>query len=94
MHTKPYLIGITGGSGSGKTHFLRQLMGSLPPQQVCLVSQDMYYRPANEQQMDAQGVLNFDEPESIDHKQFEADLLDLIQAAAWNATSILSTTPK
>ncbi|EPR68647.1 hypothetical protein ADICYQ_2344 [Cyclobacterium qasimii M12-11B] len=36
--TKPFIIGITGGSASGKTHFLDKLLHSFEPGQVCLIS--------------------------------------------------------
>ena len=62
----PYIVGITGGSGSGKTHFLRKLMQAFPENEICLVSQDNYYRPLAEQHVDENGVHNFDLPGSID----------------------------
>lgn len=74
---KPYLVGITGGSGSGKTYFLSRLMKSIDPEQVCLISQDNYYRPREEQPIDENGISNFDTPESIDHQQFSKDIAEL-----------------
>ncbi|RLD24000.1 MAG: uridine kinase, partial [Bacteroidetes bacterium] len=56
----PYIIGITGGSGSGKTRFLNTLLEQFSSTQVCLVSQDNYYRKRDEQPVDSQGVKNFD----------------------------------
>jgi uridine kinase len=73
---KPYLIGITGGSASGKTAFLSELMEGMGDK-VCLVSQDHYYKPREEQQEDEAGVINFDRPESIDRVQFHHDVLKL-----------------
>lgn len=74
---KPYLVGITGGSGSGKTYFLSRLMKSINPDDVCLISQDNYYRPREEQPIDENGVCNFDTPQSIDNEQFSKDIADL-----------------
>lgn len=71
---KPYIIGITGGSGSGKTHFLNGLMGALVPDQVCFICQDNYYKLRNEQETDSNGVQNFDKPEAIDHEAFARDI--------------------
>lgn len=71
------LIGITGGSGSGKTHFLNRLMGSLPTSSVSLFSMDNYYRPIEEQFRDVNGIENFDIPEAIDREMFYKDLLRL-----------------
>jgi uridine kinase len=74
---KPYVVGITGGSASGKTHFLRALLESFTPAEVCLVSQDNYYRPRHEQPLDENGVHNFDTPHSIDFERYAQDLIDL-----------------
>lgn len=69
-----YLIGITGGSGSGKTYFLNQLISQFSEAELCLISQDNYYRPRHEQPVDESGVQNFDLPESIDHEAFAKDI--------------------
>ncbi len=71
-------IGITGGSGSGKTAFVRQLMDSLPEGAVALLCQDNYYHPIEEQVKDEQGYINFDLPSSIDMEQFVKDLRQLM----------------
>lgn len=70
-HEKPpYIIGITGGSASGKTFFMKSLMDSFDKDDVCRISQDNYYRPINEIPKDENGVENFDLPETIDHHLF------------------------
>jgi len=71
---KPLIIGITGGSGSGKTTFIHQLRERFAPEKVCIISQDDYYLPRAEQAKDAQGVRNFDLPASIDKKAFARDI--------------------
>lgn len=73
--TKPFIIGITGGSGSGKTYFLNKISTHFSDEELCLVSQDHYYRPIQEQVVDANGVVNFDLPESIDNEKFLQDIL-------------------
>jgi uridine kinase len=73
-----YLIGITGGSGSGKTTFLRAVTEGFSPQQVCVLSQDHYYRPREEQKTDALGIHNFDLPESIDRPALVRDVMRLL----------------
>ncbi|MBT30834.1 MAG: uridine kinase [Thalassobius sp.] len=65
-----YLIGITGGSGSGKTYFLDRLVQAVGHENVTVISQDNYYRSMDEQTIDENGVENFDLPESIDDKKF------------------------
>lgn len=71
---KPYIIGITGGSGSGKTLFLNQLKKSFDAKTVTCVSQDDYYMPREFQLVDKNGQHNFDRPESIDYEHFASDL--------------------
>lgn len=75
--TKPFTIGITGGSGSGKTFFLKNLENRFTSNELCLISQDHYYHPREMQQHDERGIKNFDLPESIDHKQFQLDIQTL-----------------
>lgn len=75
---KPFTIGITGGSGSGKTYFLKGLASRFKPEEICLISQDNYYKPIGEQTIDENGVENFDLPSSIDRNAFHTDLKKLI----------------
>lgn len=67
MTTKPFIVGITGGSASGKTSFLKGVLSAFTDEQICLISQDNYYRSRAEIPVDDQGVHNFDLPETIDH---------------------------
>ena len=46
---KPYIIGITGGSGSGKTTFINRIREQYTEDEVCVFSQDNYYKPREEQ---------------------------------------------
>ncbi|MEM6397511.1 MAG: P-loop NTPase fold protein [Bacteroidota bacterium] len=71
---KPYFIGITGGSGSGKTSFINQLKEGFTEDQVCVISQDNYYLPRDQQKTDEKGYQNFDRPKSINKKEFVRDL--------------------
>jgi uridine kinase len=75
--SKTFTIGITGGSGSGKTFFLQQLSNLFKPEEICLISQDNYYKPRDQQPIDENGVKNFDLPVSIDRETFLQDLLKL-----------------
>ena len=70
----PYIVGITGGSGSGKTLFLKRLLENFGENEICLISQDNYYLPRNEQPIDENGVLNFDTPDSIDFDAYASDI--------------------
>ncbi len=75
---KPYIIGICGGSGSGKTLFLSRLKELFSSDQLCVISQDEYYREKKYQWVDEAGVKNFDLPTAIDEEKFREDLLKII----------------
>lgn len=71
---QPYIVGITGGSASGKTSFLNALKEGFTPEEVCLISFDNYYKPLAQVPLDNNGRPNFDEPESLDIEAFVSDL--------------------
>ncbi len=79
MNKKPYIIGICGGSGSGKTLFISKLKEQFPPDQLCVISQDEYYKEKKHQAIDEKGIENFDLPTAIDIKAFQKDLNKLIK---------------
>lgn len=81
---QPFLVGITGGSGSGKTSFINRIREALPPESLCVISQDDYYRPIEEQKKDKNGVVNFDRPKSIDKKAFSRDIQRLVDGEVVN----------
>ena len=56
----PFIVGITGASGSGKTSLIRQVCDEFKEHELCLVSQDNYYKPQDQQQKDENNVINFD----------------------------------
>jgi len=66
MSHRPYLIGVSGGSASGKTTLLDALRIAFREEELTLVSQDNYYRPLEDQKTDENGLVNFDHPDAID----------------------------
>jgi len=79
MATVHFTIGITGGSGSGKTRFVTELASRFTNGELCVISQDHYYKPLEHQEADAQGIENFDLPTAIDHEQFINDIRQIKQ---------------
>ena len=75
----PYIVGITGGSASGKTSFLKSLIDSFDEEEICLISQDNYYKPRDQQPLDENGVENFDTPFSINFNRYAEDINKLRQ---------------
>ncbi len=79
MSKKPFVIGIAGGSGSGKTFFLKCFLNHFKEDEVCLVSQDDYYfRVAQNMTAEENKLYNFDEPCTIDNDLFTSDISKLI----------------
>ena len=66
----PVVIGIAGGSGSGKTTVVRRLMASLGDDQVSILEHDRYYRDRSDLRLEERAALNYDHPDSL-----ETDLL-------------------
>ncbi|MEL6628245.1 MAG: uridine kinase [Bacteroidota bacterium] len=76
---KPYILGICGGSASGKTFLLSQLLQQFSPETVTLISQDNYYHPLEKQTRTPDGLVNFDHPDSLDLDRFVGDMNKLIK---------------
>jgi len=77
MSLVKYLIGISGGSGSGKTSIVQEIRKLFTEEELCIVSQDNYYIPREDQEVDKNGVSNFDLPSSINLDAFTDDVLKL-----------------
>ena len=73
---KPLIVGVVGGSGSGKTTVARALQDSLGVA-VALVDQDAYYRDLGHLTLAERRQVNFDHPDSIDTELFAAHLAEL-----------------
>ncbi len=93
-HPGCYVMGIAGGSASGKTSFLRELKEIMPEGSLCIVSQDNYYKPQEEQQRDRQGQVNYDLPTSIDRTSFHKDLMRLINGETIERTEYTFNNPE
>lgn len=60
------IIGIAGGTGSGKTTVVNQIVKQLPTDEVCVISQDSYYKATNDLSYEERTKINFDHPRAID----------------------------
>lgn len=61
-----FIIGIAGGTGSGKTTVVRKIMERLPEGEVCFISQDNYYKDSSHIPIEERQKINFDEPAAFD----------------------------
>jgi len=71
------LIGIAGGTGSGKTSFARKLLARLGPERCLLIAQDAYYKDGSALDPAARAALNYDHPDAFDTSLLVDDLRDL-----------------
>ncbi|KAB2869729.1 MAG: uridine kinase [Bacteroidales bacterium] len=60
------IIGIAGGTGSGKTTVVNRIIQSLPPGEVVIIPQDSYYRDNSHLPLEQRQEMNFDHPDSIE----------------------------
>ena len=60
------IIGIAGGTGSGKTTVVNQILNELPADEVCVISQDSYYNATTNLSYEERTKINFDHPNAID----------------------------
>ncbi|SEA00326.1 uridine kinase [Flavobacterium gillisiae] len=71
------IIGIAGGTGSGKTTVVHQIMNELPEAEVGIISQDSYYKENKNLSFDERALINFDHPRAIDFELLVAHLKEL-----------------
>ncbi|MBE0653713.1 MAG: uridine kinase, partial [Bacteroidales bacterium] len=73
------VIGIAGGSGSGKTTVVKKIIKSLPPGSVSVIAQDAYYRDNGHLSAEEKRKINFDHPSSIEFNLLIEQLEELKQ---------------
>ena len=77
MKVKPTIIGICGGSCSGKTYFTEKIEHHFLPSKVSTISQDNYYKDLSGLSIDIREKYNFDHPNSIESLLLFEDLQKL-----------------
>ena len=75
--TRPFFVGIAGGTGSGKTTVAHNLHDALPSDRVTLIAHDSYYRDRSALPAHERDQLNFDHPDALDNALLIAHLDDL-----------------
>ena len=78
MNKNSLIIGISGGTGSGKTKFAKELISRCDPNDFIYISQDSYYKDLSHLSYDDRCNVNFDCPDSIDFKVLHEDLKSLL----------------
>lgn len=76
---KPYMVGVSGGSASGKSYLRNRLMNHFGEDKITLISQDNYYRSLDELAEDKDGDYNWDIPDAVRLDDLAADLKKICQ---------------
>ncbi|ALM19871.1 uridine kinase [Nonlabens tegetincola] len=71
------IIGVAGGTGSGKTTVVQQMVHEFPENEVTVISQDSYYKDTSHLSYEERVKINFDHPESIDFDLLEKHIKQL-----------------
>jgi uridine kinase len=78
------IIGIAGGTGSGKTTVVRKIIERLPKGEVAVLPQDSYYRDSSHLPFEKRQEINFDHPNSIEFELLQDHLKQLKKGVAIN----------
>lgn len=76
------IIGIAGGTGSGKTTVVREIVDALPEHYVAVVPQDSYYNDTSSMTMEERHQINFDHPDAFDWELLVNQIGDLREGRA------------
>ncbi|AIG65433.1 uridine kinase [Weissella tructae] len=79
---RPVLIGVTGGSGSGKTTVSNKIFEKLAGESVTMIPQDAYYNDQSHMTMDERKAVNYDHPDSFDTALLSEHLEQLLAGNA------------
>ena len=76
------IIGIAGGTGSGKTTVVKKIVETLPPHYVAVVPLDSYYNDTSHMTEEERHAINFDHPDAFDWKLLHKQVNDLREGKA------------
>lgn len=79
---KVTIIGIAGGTGSGKTTVVKKIVEALPPHHVAVVPLDSYYNDTTEMTEEERHAINFDHPDAFDWKLLTKQINELREGQA------------
>ncbi len=82
MRERPVLIGITGGTGSGKSTVAHAIYNSFGEKSICMIAQDSYYKDQSHLSFEERVKTNYDHPMAFDTDLLIAHLKDLVAGKA------------
>jgi uridine kinase len=74
---QPIILGVAGGSGSGKTTVVRAIVRDLGPDQVTVIHHDAYYRDTSHLTLEQRRLINYDHPDSLETELLVEHLREL-----------------
>jgi len=77
MRTEPVVIGVAGGSASGKTTVVARIADSLGDEHVIVLEHDRYYRDRSDLRLEDRAALNYDHPDALETDLLVRHLQDL-----------------
>ena len=77
-----FIVGIAGGTGSGKTTVVNKIIKKLPAGEVVVIPQDAYYKDNSQLPMEARQEINFDHPRSLEFNLLVKHLKQLKRGVA------------
>ena len=84
MQNNKLIIGISGGTGSGKTRFTKELIKRCDSDNIVHISQDSYYKDLSHISYEERCNINFDNPTSINFNELKNDIQNLINDKTTN----------
>jgi len=82
--SKPVIIAVTGGSSSGKTTVVNEILAQIENERIIVVRQDDYYNDQSHMTMEERKTVNYDHPLSFDNDLFFSHIKDLIEGRSIN----------
>lgn len=68
MNSRPLILGITGGTGSGKSTVSKTILGSVPEENIAIIEQDAYYKDQSHIPFEERLTTNYDHPLAFDNE--------------------------
>jgi uridine kinase len=79
---RPIIVGVAGGTGSGKTTIVREMLKGIDPDNVLLIQHDSYYKDRSHLPSEERANINYDHPDALETSLLIQDLKQLLAGEA------------